>query len=165
MGLKIIPRQEAIPPFDPNAIEIKHINYYGLLGDEYTQDEITEEVIAKILEEIPDGIDIYLSLNPYGEDDSMEIVSNGSWLYLGYSSYDREEYYSCYNEEFADTVDLVEAGDYSNEDVYTSMDSGGQSPIPKLCAIQDMQLGVKAVEYFIRTGKLYPGIDWAKQTD
>lgn len=29
----------------------------------------------------------------------------------------------------------------------------------------DIEEGVKAVEYFIRTGKLYPGIDWAHQLD
>jgi len=28
-------------------------------------------------------------------------------------------------------------------------------------AITDMETGVKAVEYFIRTGELYPGMDWA----
>ena len=41
--------------------------------------------------------------------------------------------------------------------------SGGQSPIEKYLALTNMEVGVKAVEYFIRTGKLYPGIDWAEQ--
>jgi len=26
-----------------------------------------------------------------------------------------------------------------------------------------MEAGVKAVEYFIRTGELYPGIDWVHE--
>lgn len=38
--------------------------------------------------------------------------------------------------------------------------AGGQSPIPKIQAITDMDAGVKVVEYFIRTGKRYPGIEW-----
>ena len=33
----------------------------------------------------------------------------------------------------------------------------------KYLALTNMEAGVKAVEYFIRTGKLYPGIDWAEQ--
>jgi len=41
--------------------------------------------------------------------------------------------------------------------------SGGQSPVEKYLALTNMEAGVKAVEYFIRTGKLYPGIDWAGQ--
>lgn len=71
--------------------QIKHIDYYDPPYSSYDADEITEEVISKILEEILRGLNIYLYLDPYGE------------------------------------------------------------------------VGVKAVEYFIRTGKLYPGIDWAEQ--
>ncbi len=35
----------------------------------------------------------------------------------------------------------------------------------KYLVIKDIEAGVKAVEYFIRTGQLYPGIDWARQMD
>ncbi|MCI9078262.1 MAG: hypothetical protein HFH68_04960 [Lachnospiraceae bacterium] len=41
--------------------------------------------------------------------------------------------------------------------------SGGQSPVEKFLAINDIEAGIKATEYFIRTGKIYPGIVWAKQ--
>ena len=51
--------------------------------------------------------------------------------------------------------------DFSDQTIYTGMDSEGQSPIPKFLAIQDMEAGGKAVEYFIRTGKLSPGLAWA----
>ena len=46
---------------------------------------------------------------------------------------------------------------------FTCEEVGGQSPIEKYLALTNMEVGVKAVEYFIRTGKLYPGIDWAEQ--
>ena len=36
--------------------------------------------------------------------------------------------------------------------------------IPKIHAITDIELGVKAVEYFIRTGEFYPGIDWLHES-
>ena len=48
-----------------------------------------------------------------------------------------------------------------DENVYSPIDYNGQSPIPKCQAITEMDADVKAVEYFIRTGKLYPGIDWS----
>ena len=43
------------------------------------------------------------------------------------------------------------------------MVSDGQSPIEKYLALTDIEAGVKAAEYFIRTGQLYPGIDWTEQ--
>jgi hypothetical protein len=39
--------------------------------------------------------------------------------------------------------------------------SGGQSPVEKCFTVRDIASGIKAVEYFIRTGKFYPGINWA----
>lgn len=43
---------------------------------------------------------------------------------------------------------------------YIHLSIAGAIPIPKIQAITDMDAGVKAVEYFIRTGKRYPGIEW-----
>lgn len=67
--------------------------------------------------------------------------------------------YFLYNPSFADTADEILKTDFDAA-LYTPLNSGGQSPIPKLNAITDIEEGVKAVEYFIRTGELYPGIDW-----
>ncbi len=62
MEVKIIPKQENIPDFDTKAIQIKHIDYYDPPYSSYEADEITEEVISKILEEIPKGLNIYPKL-------------------------------------------------------------------------------------------------------
>ena len=53
--------------------------------------------------------------------------------------------------------------DFSGSEELTPLLSGGQSPVEKYLAIQDIEAGIKAVEYFIRTGGFYPGIDWAHQ--
>ena len=45
----------------------------------------------------------------------------------------------------------------------TPLLSEGQSPIEKYLALTDREAGIKAVEYFIRTGELCPNIDWARQ--
>ena len=50
--------------------------------------------------------------------------------------------------------------DFSDKSIYTDLKSGGQSPIAKIHALTDIETGIKAVEYFIRTGAFYPGIDW-----
>ena len=135
MKLQIIPRQDAIPAFDPQTIRIQHIAYYP----------------SGNTSEIPRGIEVRLSLDPYGETDFLEIICDGEWLALGCSSNGGQENYYSYNPAFAGTEELC------------PLTSGGQSPIEKYLAINDIAAGTEAVAYFIRTGGLYPRIDWAKQ--
>lgn len=164
MEMEIISKQETIPAFDTNAVAVKHIEYYPY-GDTYDESQITSELIAEILAEISHGISIYLFLDPDGECDFMEVLSDGEWLSIG-CSFDRngkwQNYYT-YNAAYADTAEQIKKFNYSDRSVWTALESGGQSPVPKMEAITDMEAGIKAVEYFIRTGELYPGIDWAHQ--
>lgn len=150
MDLKIIPRQNTIPAFDPKAIKLRHIAYYPS-DNVYEENEITEAVISKILGQIPKGTNVYLSLDPYGEDEWMEVNCDGEWLFLGYCFNGGCDIYYSYNADFAETKEL------------SPLESGGQSPIEKYLALKDLETGTKAVEYFIRTGKRYPGIAWAQQ--
>lgn len=39
---------------------------------------------------------------------------------------------------------------------------GGQTPIPKWFALDDVELTVRCADWFARTGQLYPGIHWAR---
>ena len=105
MKLQIIPRQDAIPAFDPQTIRIQHIAYYPS-GNTYEGNEITEKVVSKILSEIPRGIEVRLSLDPYGETDFLEIICDGEWLALGCSSNGGQENYYSYNPAFAGTEEL-----------------------------------------------------------
>ena len=164
MEIEIITKQEIIPSFDPNAVAVKRIEYYPY-GGTYTEDEITPKVIHKILKEIPTGIGVYLFLDPDGECDWLEVVSDGEWLFLGYCFQDesgRFDNWCSYNPDYADTIEQIRDADFSNKKIYTPINSGGQTPIPKIYAITNMDAGVKAVEYFIRTGERYPGIDWSR---
>lgn len=147
MNLQLIPRHDTIPAFDPCAIAVQQIEYGGI----YRDGEITEELIGEILQQIPSGIETILYLDPDGEDNWMEMLSDGEWLALGFcGDFGQNNFYS-YNPAFAGVTER------------TPLLSEGQSPIAKELAIQDMDAGVKAVEYFIRTGGFYPGIDWAHQ--
>lgn len=169
MEFEIMPKQEIIPAFDPNAVAVRHIEYYPY-GSSYSEEDITPKIISKILREARKGISIYLSLNPDGECDWLEVVSDGKWLFLGYcfeytenidgKTIVRYDNYYSYNPDFADTADRIGAADFSDETIYSPLESGGQSPISKIQAITDIETGVKAVEYFVRTGELYPGMDW-----
>ena len=151
MELKIIPKQNANLIFDTKAIQLKHIEYYPSCDGVYEEKEITDAVISKILGQIPNGINVYLSLDPYGEDDWLEVISDGEWLALGYCFNGGCDIYYSYNADFAGTEEL------------SPLESGGQSPIEKYLALKDIEAGRKAVEYFIQTGELYPGIAWAQQ--
>lgn len=147
MELQIIPKQDTIPKFDPHAIAVQYIEY----GHSYRRDHITEDLVAKILKQIPTGIEAILYLDPDGEDNWMEVLCDGEWLALGFcGDFGQNNYYS-YNPAFAGVVEK------------TPLRSGGQSPIERELVLQDIESGVKAVEYFIRTGKFYPGIDWGRQ--
>ena len=95
----------------------------------------------------------------------MEVLSDGKWLSLGCCFYrnGKDEYYVTYNPDYAQIAEQIEKADYSDQSVWTALKSGGQSPVSKLEAVTDLEVGVKAVEYFIRTGELYPAIDWLHQ--
>ena len=148
MELEIIPKQDTVPVFDPKAIQVQYMEYGR---KSYSGDEITEELISKFLKQIPSGMDAILYLDPDGEDNWMEVLCDGEWLALGFcGDFGQNNYYS-YNPAFAGKPDM------------TKLKSGGQSPVEKMLALQDIEAGVRAVEYFIRTGELDLRIDWAKQ--
>ena len=148
MELQIIPKQDYIPEFDNQAIQVQYMEFGR---KNYSGDKITENLISKFLKQIPSGMDAILYLDPDGEDNWMEVLCDGEWLALGFSGDFGENNYYSYNPAFAGKPDM------------TKLKSGGQSPVEKMLAIQDVEAGVRAVEYFIRTGGFYPGIDWAKQ--
>ena len=148
MELQIIPKQDYIPEFDNQAIQVQYMEFGR---KNYSSDKITENLISKFLKQIPSGMDAILYLDPDGEDNWMEVLCDGEWLALGFSGDFGENNYYSYNPAFAGKPDM------------TKLKSGGQSPVEKMLAIQDVEAGVRAVAYFIRTGGFYPGIDWAKQ--
>ena len=165
MEFQIIPKQEYISTFDSQAIKVQCVEYFDPPYKRYEREEITEEIIAEVLKKISSGINIYLFLDPDGEDNWLEVNCDSEWIALGFSGdFGQNNYYS-YNPAFADTADQISKADFSDKSIYTDLESGGQSPIPKIQAITDIETGIKAVEYFIRTGEFYPGIDWIHQCD
>ncbi len=165
--IKIVPKRETIPSFDPNAVAANYIEYYHSPKKAYKQEEITPKIISKIIKEVSKGININLFLDPAGECDWMEALSDGEWLYLARFRFcqngKQDEYFFSYNPDYASTVAQTKESDYSDKSVWTELLSGGQPIIPKIHAITNLESGAKAVEFFIRTGELYPGIDWVQE--
>ncbi len=169
MEFEIIPKKSTPTTFDANHIAIKYIEDYHTeyytYNNRYQTEEITPELIAKLLQMIPKGLSCYFFLDANGECDWLEVVSDRTWISLGCCFEDDDgnfDCYYCYNADFAHTASLIDMANFSDETIYTAIESGGQSPIPKIQALQDMELGIKAVEYFIHTGKLYPKMEWLR---
>lgn len=144
MKFEIIRKRDDIPTLQQGIFKVKHIDI--LEGQ-----EITEELVTKFCQAIPEGIAAYLSLDPNGEDQCMEVLCENGWMALGYFDEEHGNYYYSYNEKYAGSDELAPMP--------------GQSPVEKYLALEDLALGIKCVDYFIRTGEFYPGIEWAKQID
>ena len=93
---------------------------------------------------------LYASLQPWGEDEYLELDTEDGWAVLSYSDDSARCYYCIYNP--------AHAGD----DSYAPPELGGQTPVSKQHAIQDLSLAADCLGYFIKTGGFYPGADWAE---
>ena len=145
MDFKVILKQDSIPEFDPHAIRVQHLE---LDQKYYSGKKITQSVISRLLQKLPAGLESLLYLDPNGEDDWMEVLCDGTWIALEYTtSYGGGQSYYSYNPDYAHMEEL------------SPLVSGGQ-PIQKYLTLTDLEAGKAAVAYFIRTGRLYPGIDW-----
>ena len=111
MELQIIPKQDYIPEFDNQAIQVQYMEFGR---KNYSSDKITENLISKFLKQIPSGMDAILYLDPDGEDNWMEVLCDGEWLALGFSGDFGENNYYSYNPAFAGKPDM------------TKLKSGGQ---------------------------------------
>ena len=65
-----------IPSFNHNTTVVKNIECASY-GEQYNEDEITPDLIGKILNDVPKGIEVSLCLDPDGElcDICLEVVS------------------------------------------------------------------------------------------
>lgn len=106
-----MPKQDSVPAFDSTTIKIRHIDIddEDPLYSSYDEDEITEEIVTKILREILQGLNIYLYLDPNGEVDVFEVIYDREWLAIGLSLHvgtKEEKNYYCYNPDFAIKNDM-----------------------------------------------------------
>ena len=51
---------------------------------------------------------------------------------------------------------------YDSVEEDAPVEIGGQSPVPKRFALDDLSLAAECVLYFAKTGRLYPAVPWAE---
>lgn len=92
--------------------------------------------------------DFSLSLEPWGEGHFLCGEFAPGWAALWYDSVDEEGSYSCYNPDYDTVEDLC------------PIEVGGQSPVAKMWALEDMEEAARIVRHFLLTGELAPGSRW-----
>lgn len=150
---KFIPKSET-PMEIPEGIAVK---YYICWPDE--PKEIIPDNCQQIMKNLRDEKwgDIYLTNNPDLEEDIMQLESGDGLFALQYmrdnSGMIGEEaaWFSTYDPEYLDS------------DEETDIEcSDGQSIILRKYTTIDKEAVMTAIEYYIRTGKLWNGIPWLK---
>ena len=93
--------------------------------------------------------DFILSLEPWGEGHFLCGEFAPGWAALWYDWTDSPTgSYSCYNPDYDTVEDLC------------PIEVGGQSPVPKMWALEDMEEAARIVRHFLLTGELAPGSLW-----
>lgn len=123
-------------------------------GCTYDKDSITQDVMDQLIQFIQTSTKafIYLSLDEYGEDEDSFLtvdIKNG-WAALAFHDWDDDGISYMYQPINKENDSLEEA----------PVCIGGQTPVSKRNALQDMKLVVECVQYFAKTGERYAGLDW-----
>lgn len=91
---------------------------------------------------------LWLSFDPYGEDYALNVDFDKGWAALLYNACD-ECAAAPYDPDRPD----------GREDA--PVDIGGQTPVPKMCAIEDIEKAARIILHFLETGRLSPETKWA----
>lgn len=146
---EILLRRET-PEERPSGICIQYAEGFG---------EVTEAVVRKILKNVRKGVyqHLYLALDPGGESTFLQMAAGGGCIALSIG----EE--RCQENRVSWTV-------YQSYDPRYSVSAEaapirwGQDVFLKRYTIQDPALALRGIEWFIRTGTPYPGMDWARHS-
>lgn len=121
----------------------------------YTNDEITQKVLDELEKLIRTGKikSLLLALDENGEEDFFTMDIKDGWAAPMYHVWDKDGTAICFypiNEK------------YSGVEEDAPVEIGGQSPVAKRFALDDLDLAAECAVYFAKMGKLYPGISWAE---
>jgi len=115
--------------------------------------EKSKRMTAELVQAIEDSsVSSFLfSFEKWGEGHFLSGDFAGGWAALYYEDSDENIHYSPHNASY-DTVEILAP-------VYI----GGQSPVPKRFALDDMSLVARIAAHFLETGQLCPGTQWVKE--
>lgn len=142
-----IPVAEA-PAEMPEGIEAR---YYTHKYGEFK--EITQDNVKRIMKNLRSGRweDLCFYYEADEEGDFMELVSGDGLYALSYGEELGQIWWTTYDPDY---LDSYEETDIQHPD--------GQSIVFREFTTADKEAVMTAIEYFIRTGKLWDGIPWMK---
>lgn len=108
--------------------------------------KLTDELCCAIVHE--DISTLCLSLDSWGEAVFLAFEFSGGWASIDIRDDDAQIYYVCYNPNYTKASEL------------SPVEVGGQSPVPKMLALNDLNLTADIVRYFLETGQILPGTLW-----
>lgn len=144
-----MPENAVFPsPEVPSGIKVQYAEGMG---------ELTEAAVKRLLKKIRKGTckRVYLALDPDGESSYLEMLSENrhAFLVIGEEWLDgntvRWRFYTSCDVRFAGSGEAAPI-------------RAGQDVILKCDTIQDLELAAKCVEWYIRTGMPYPGMEWMR---
>ena len=142
-----IPVAEA-PAEMPEGIEARYYTHeYGEFK------EITQDNVKRIMKNLRSGRweDLCFYYEADEEGDFMELVSGDGLYALSYAEELGQIWWTTYDPDY---LDSYEETDIQHPD--------GQSIVFREFTTADKEAVMTAIEYFIRTGKLWDGIPWMK---
>ena len=121
------------------------------LNDERTP--VTQEMVDELILQIRNDqiASAWLALDEYGEEDFLSVDIDEGWAALAFNTWDEEgeaHLYQPINPEY--NTSQEEAPVYI----------GGQTPVLKRNALDDLNLAAECVLHFAKTGELYPNLEW-----
>ncbi len=151
----IIPSEGSLEPF-PSGLQELYLTMTEE-GSRKISEKLTEKNLKLLLRKIhhKKTMEAYLWWNSDEEGDFFNIETNPDWIAFQYVFHDGMEdgcFYSCFNPAYLDSEEESETGTF-----YGCF-------MPLRYTMYDPKLAAKCVEYFARTGKLYPGTAWLKES-
>ena len=114
---------------------------------------VTQEAVSKLIFNIRNNqiANAWLALDEYGEEVFLSVDIANRWVALAFNTWDKNgiaHMYQPINQKYED----------SQEDAPVNI--GGQTPVLKRNALDNLDLAAECVLHFAKTGELYPNLKW-----
>ena len=131
------------------------VRYLSFGDQDYANEAIPQTVLDQLLKQVRAGSlsSFLLSMDEYGEDDGDFLSGDieRGWVALAFNTWDEEgeaHMYQPINQACSDSGETA------------PVDIGGQTPVLKRNALDDLHLAAECVLHFAKTGAMYPGLRW-----
>ena len=116
---------------------------------------VTQEAVEELVSRLRSNqlANAWLALDEYGEEDFLSVDIASSWAALAFNTWDE-------NGEAHQYLPINPRYEKSQE--YAPVEIGGQTPVLKRNALDNLELAAECVLYFAKNGELYLNLRWEK---